>query len=152
MIAHAEPLCHYDIIVLLPALINILIHNCIYILWFLLLWLLLSDFCSDKKMKQDTSCCLRAVNQHLFKKKKKTEEGERVELTLSCSVKLLTECVGDIVPECVENIRLTILWWRVKWNSLITRHQCRPFKMKMNKKCLNCTKIKRKLFFLLLNN
>lgn len=44
------------------------------------------------------------------KKKKNMEEGERVELTLSCSVKLLTQCVGDIVPECVENIRLTILW------------------------------------------
>lgn len=95
--------------------------------------------------------CALWINTY-SKKKKKTEEGERVELTLSCSVKLLTECVGDIVPECVENIRLTILWWRVKWNSLITRHQCRPFKMKMNKKCLNCTKIKRKLFFLLLNN
>lgn len=91
-------------------------HNSIYKLSILPLFSL-SVLCFDKKMQQES----------------------RVELTPGCSVKLLAECVGDIVPECVENIRLAILQWKH------IRHWWRPFKLKMSQTCTG------RFFFLLKN-
>lgn len=60
-------------------------------------------------------------------------EESRAELTLSRSVKLLAECVGDVVPECVENVRLAILRWE-------TSSEADGLSGRMIQMCHNCTK------------